>query len=94
MITRENYSIEHIMKLHESSKRDPNLIERVLFAFGLLEALRRVELPFIFNIDIIVEPGTEVDVYLEKAAKIFPFKAYEEQIRKGKNNIEREDIFG
>ncbi len=49
MITRENYSIEHIMKLHESSKRDPNLIERVLFAFGLLEALRRVELPFIFN---------------------------------------------
>lgn len=95
------------MKLHESSKRDPNLIERVLFAFGLLEALRRVELPFIFkggtslllildkpmrlstDIDIIVEPGTEVDVYLEKAAKIFPFKAYEEQIRKGKNNIEK-----
>ena len=112
MITRENYSIEHIMKLHESSKRDPNLIERVLFAFGLLEALRRVELPFIFkggtslllildkpmrlstDIDIIVEPGTEVDVYLEKAAKIFPFKAYEEQVRKGKNNIEKEDIFG
>lgn len=30
MITRENYSIEHIMKLYESSKRDPNLIERVL----------------------------------------------------------------
>ncbi len=107
MITRENYSIEHIMKLHESRKRDPNLIERVLFAFGLLEALRRVELPFIFkggtsllllldkpmrlstDIDIIVEPGTEVDVYLEKAAKIFPFKAYEEQIRKGKNNIEK-----
>lgn len=41
------------------------------------------------DIDIIVEPGTEVDVYLEKAAKIFPFKAYEEQIRKGKNNIEK-----
>lgn len=46
MITRENYSIEHIMDLHESSKRDPILIERVLFAFGLLETLRRVELPF------------------------------------------------
>ena len=107
MITRENYSIEHIMELHESSKRDPILIERVLFAFGLLEALRKAELPFIFkggtslllildkpmrlstDIDIIVEPGTEVDVYLEKAAKIFPFKAYEERIRKGKNNIEK-----
>ena len=107
MITRENYSIEHIMDLHESSKRDPILIERVLFAFGLLETLRRVELPFIFkggtsllllldktmrlstDIDIIVEPGTEVDAYLEKAAKIFPFKTYEEQIRKGKNSIEK-----
>lgn len=107
MITRENYSIEHIRNLQESSKRDPNLIERVLFAFGLLEALRRVELPFIFkggtslllifdkpmrlstDIDIIVEPGIDVDVYLEKASKIFPFKAYEEQIRKGRNNIEK-----
>ena len=107
MITKENYSTEHIMNLHESSKRDPNLIERVLFAFGLLEALRKVELPFIFkggtsllllldkpmrlstDIDIIVEPGTDVDVYLEKAAKIFPFKTYEEQIRKGRNNIEK-----
>ena len=43
MITRENYSVEHIMDLYKSSKRDPNLIERVLFAFGLLEALRKVE---------------------------------------------------
>ena len=34
MITRENYSVEHIMDLHKSSKRDPNLIERVLFAFA------------------------------------------------------------
>lgn len=49
MITRENYSVEHIMDLYKSSKRDPNLIERVLFAFGLLEALRKVELPFIFK---------------------------------------------
>lgn len=30
-----------------------------------------------------------MDVYLEKASKIFPFKAYEEQIRKGRNNIEK-----
>ncbi len=107
MIARENYCIEHIRNLHESSKRDPNLIERVLFAFGLLEALRRVELPFIFkggtsllllldkpmrlstDIDIIVEPGIDVDVYLKKASMIFPFKAYEEQIRRGRNNIEK-----
>ena len=107
MISKENYSLEHIMKLRESSKRDPALIERVLFAFGLLEALKKAGLPFVFkggtsllllldkpmrlstDIDIIVEPGTAVDIYLEKAAKIFPFKAYVEQVRKGKNNIEK-----
>lgn len=107
MISRENFGLEHITQLRENSRRDPALIERVLFAFGLLEALRRVELPFIFkggtsllllldkpmrlstDIDIIVEPGTEVDEYLEKASQIFPFKSYEEQVRKGKNNIEK-----
>lgn len=41
------------------------------------------------DIDIIVEPGVEVDSYLKKASKIFPFKSYSEQIRKGKNNIEK-----
>lgn len=107
MLTKENFSIQHIMELKNSSKRDPGLLERVIYAFGLLEALRRVELPFIFkggtslllildkprrlstDIDIIVEPEIEIDEYLEKASKIFPFKAYEEQIRKGRNNIEK-----
>lgn len=107
MIAHETYSIEHITHLQSISKRDPNLIERVLFAFGLLEALKKVGLPFIFkggtslllilekpmrlstDIDIIVEPGVEVDSYLKKASKIFPFKSYNEQIRKGKNNIEK-----
>lgn len=105
MIKKENYSVEHILDLREKNKRDPNLIERVLFAFGLLEALRKVGLPFIFkggtslllildkpmrlstDIDIIVEPGIEVDDYLKQASKIYPFKTYDEQIRKGKNNI-------
>lgn len=49
MIKKENYSVEHILDLREKNKRDPNLIERVLFAFGLLEALRKVGLPFIFK---------------------------------------------
>ncbi|MCD8369815.1 MAG: nucleotidyl transferase AbiEii/AbiGii toxin family protein [Clostridiales bacterium] len=105
MLSRENFELKHIIELQGKSRRDPNLIERALFAFGLLEALRRVDLPFIFkggtsllllldrpmrlstDIDIIVEPGTEVDNYLEKAARIFPFRSYEEQERKEKNNI-------
>ena len=49
MLTRENYSKEHIEALQKDSGNDPALLERVLFAFGLLEAISRVELPFIFK---------------------------------------------
>ena len=105
MITKENYSLEHITELRKLSGKDPSLIERVLFAFGLLEALAKVGLPFVFkggtalllildkpmrlstDIDIIVEPNIEIDKYLDEASKIFPFKSYKEQFRKGKNNI-------
>ena len=33
------------------------------------------------DIDIIVEPGTDLDDYLEKASAIFPFQMVEEQKR-------------
>lgn len=36
MITKENYSEEHIRQIQNDSHRDPLLIERTLFAFGLL----------------------------------------------------------
>ena len=42
MISRENYKEAHIRELQASSKGDPGLIERTLYAFGLLEALRQV----------------------------------------------------
>lgn len=105
MLTRENFTEKHIRKLQSESRRDPILIERTIYAFGLLEAITRVGMPFIFkggtclmlllehpqrlstDIDIIVEPGTEVEKYIEEAAKIFPFVRYEEQTRVGKNNI-------
>ena len=60
MLTKENFSIQHIMELKNSSKRDPGLLERVIYAFGLLEALRRVELPFIFK------GGTSLLLILDK----------------------------
>jgi predicted nucleotidyltransferase component of viral defense system len=41
------------------------------------------------DIDIIVAPGTDVKEYIKKAAEIFPFVSYEEQVRVGKNNIEK-----
>ena len=107
MLTRDNFTEMHIRELQNNSKRDPILIERTVYAFGLLEAIVRVGMPFIFkggtclmlllehpqrlstDIDIIVEPGTDVEEYIEKAAKIFPFVTYEEQKRIGKNNVEK-----
>ena len=41
------------------------------------------------DIDIIAEPGTDLDEYLDRASEIFPFKDVEEQKRIGKNNSEK-----
>ena len=97
MIIRENYSEQHIRDLQTASKGDPGLIERTLYAFGLLEALAQVGMPFTFkggtsllllmpkpkrlstDIDIVVEQGTDVDAYIERASRIFPFTALQEQ---------------
>jgi len=105
MINKEVYELEYIRELQKKYSSDPGLIERALYAFGLLEAIKRVGMPFCFkggtslmlildkparlstDIDILVEPGTDVDTYIEKAAKIFPFIAKEEDIRKGRNDI-------
>ena len=42
MISKDTYSIEYVNSLREKYKKDPSLLERVLFAFGLLEAIARV----------------------------------------------------
>lgn len=107
MLLQENFAEEHIRELQRTSRRDPVLLERAVYAFGLLEALATVGMPFIFkggtclmllmehprrlstDIDIIAEPGTDLDKYLDRASEIFPFKAVEEQKRIGKNNIEK-----
>ena len=107
MISKSTYSTEHVNALRAKYQKDPSLLERVLFAFGLLEALARVGLPFLFkggtslmlilehplrlstDIDILVNPGENVDRYIQEAAKIFPFKYFEEKRRTGSNNIEK-----
>lgn len=107
MISKDTYSIEYVNTLREKYRKDPSLLERVLFAFGLLEALTQVDMPFIFkggtslmlilnhplristDIDILCAPGTNVDRYIDDASKIFPFKAFAEDRRIGKNNIEK-----
>ena len=111
MLLQENFAEEHIRELQRTSCRDPVLLERAVYAFGLLEALAKVGMPFIFkggtclmllmehprrlstDIDIIAEPGTDLDKYLDRASEIFPFKAVEEQKRIGKKNITDHSTF-
>ena len=105
MIDKRVYELDYIRGLQQKYASDPSLIERALYAFGLLEAIKSVGMPFCFkggtslmlildkptrlstDIDILVEPGTDVDGYIEKASRIFPFLNKKEDIRKGKNGI-------
>ena len=105
MIDKKVYELDYIHALQKRYSSDPALIERALYAFGLLEAIKSVGMPFCFkggtslmlilekptrlstDIDIMVEPETDVDGYIEKASKIFPFTAKEEAVRTGKNGI-------
>lgn len=49
MISEENYTLEHIETVRGSKKVDKTILERSIYALGLLEALARVGLPFIFK---------------------------------------------
>lgn len=107
MIDKKIYDLDYIRELQARYKTDPGLLERVLYAFGLLEALVKVGMKFTFkggssmmllldhpvrlstDIDIIVDPGTDVDGYIGAAGKIFPFLRKEEDFRRGRNNIEK-----
>ena len=107
MLQRENYTADRINAIKEETGANLPIIERTVFAFGLLEAICKVGMPFIFkggtsllvilndprrlstDIDIVVEPGTDVDGYVNEAGKIFPFLSVDEKIRKGDNDIEK-----
>ena len=107
MLSRTMFTIEYIHQLRENTGYDPQLLERVIYAFGLLEAIRKVELPFCFkggtslmlllehpkrlstDIDIIVEPGIDIEEYISKAGTIFPFRKVEEIPRTGNGNIQK-----
>ena len=78
MLTKENFTAEHIRELQQNSKCDPSILERTLFAFGLLEALIRVDMPFIFkggtSLMLLLEHprrlSTDIDIRIH--ARIFP----------------------
>ena len=107
MISKENFTKEHIEDLRSQNNNAPSLLEKSVYAFGLLEAIQRVGMPFIFkggtslllildkpmrlstDIDIIVPPGTDVDHFIAEAGRIFPFLHSEEDVRIGRNKIEK-----
>ena len=107
MLSEKIYTKEYLRQLRNQTKADPSILERVIFAFGLLEAISKTGLPFYFkggsslmlllekprrlstDIDILVEPGTDIDHCIREAGKIFPFSDVTENIRIGKNNIEK-----
>lgn len=64
MLLRENYTKEHINELREQTGADPSILERTIFAFGLLEAIRSVGMPFTFK------GGTSLMVLLENPRRL------------------------
>ncbi len=49
MLLKDNFTANHILKLREETGADPSILERTVFAFGLLEAMRKVNMPFVFK---------------------------------------------
>lgn len=49
MLLHDNYTREHIDEIRQRNRVDPTLLERSIYAMGLLEALARVGMPFIFK---------------------------------------------
>lgn len=64
MLSPNNFNKAHIDWLSASIHRDPILIERTLYAFGLLEAISSTGLPFIFK------GGTSLMLLLEHPRRL------------------------
>ena len=64
MIDKCVYELEHIRRLQKKYESDPGLLERAIYAFGLLEAIRLVGMPFCFK------GGTSLMLILNKPARL------------------------
>ncbi len=64
MIDKSVYELGYIRELQKKYASDPGLIERALYAFGLLEAIKSVGMPFCFK------GGTSLMLILDKPARL------------------------
>lgn len=81
MLSRDNFTREHIEELRVTHRSDPSILERTIYAFGLLEAIRRTGMPFIFKggtsllllLDKPMRLSTDIDIIVEPGVDV---KAY------------------
>lgn len=81
VISREVYTKEYITGLREGSKCDPAILERSVFAFGLLEAFARTGAEFIFKggtslmllLDEPMRLSTDIDIIVKPDADIMAY---------------------
>lgn len=73
MLTKENFTKEHIDSLRQTTGADPSILERTVYAFGLLEAIAKTGMPFVFKggtslMLLLEEPrrlSTDIDIIVE-----------------------------
>ena len=105
MLVTENFTKKHVAEIAAQTHLSESLVERLIYAFGLLQSLALVKLPFIFkggtsvilhletphrlstDIDILVNPDTDIDKYIREASGIFPFIGYQEDMRTSNSTI-------
>ena len=81
MLKKNNFTLENIRRLKTKTGLDPSLLERAVYAFGLLEALSLVGLDFVFKggtslMLLLDEPkrlSTDIDIIIRPGTDIDRF---------------------
>ncbi len=81
MFAKGNFTLEYLNQISKKRHLDPSIMEKTLFAFGLLDALARVETPFIFKggtslMLLLQRPmrlSTDIDILVNPNVDIEPF---------------------
>jgi len=81
LLSRENFTLEHIMRIKGNVRVDHTILERCIYAFGLLEALAVAGLPFIFKggtclMLLLKTPrrlSTDIDIIVKPGTNVQPY---------------------
>lgn len=81
MISKETFTLEHIIKVKGNKSSDISIVERNIYALGLLENLGRVGLPFIFKggtsltllLNKVNRLSYDIDIVVEPSIDVIPY---------------------